>query len=144
MCCFHSQLVNLCCVYSQPVNRCCFYSQLINLCCFYSQPINLCCSYSQPLSSCPGVLGVEVHHRRPLPMEKVLLSAEMEAIQGSRAQASHQSHDWRQHHGRLNVITSLCFSLNVVLWCRERVLVLFSALIQSSCCCQIALSLSLY
>ena len=100
---FSQPTCNLCCVYSQPVNRCCFYSQLINLCCFYSQP----------LSSCPGVLGVEVHHRGPLPMEKVLLSTEMEAIQGSRAQASHQSHDWRQHHGMLNVITSLCFSFNV-------------------------------
>ena len=144
MCCFHSQPVNLCCFYNQLINLCCFYSQLINLCWFHSQSINLCCFYSQPLSSCPGVLGVEVHHRGPLPMEKVLLSAEMEAIQGSRAQASHQSHDRRQHHGTLNVITSLCFSFNLVLWCRERVLVLCSALIQSSCCCQIALSFSLY
>lgn len=55
--------------------------------------------YSESVSSGSGLLGVALHHRGPITLEEVLLSTEMEALQGSRTQTSHQSHDWGQHHG---------------------------------------------
>lgn len=55
--------------------------------------------YSESVSSGSGLLGVALHHRGPITLEEVLLSTKMEALQGSRTQTSHQSHDWGQHHG---------------------------------------------